>query len=177
MQLEMRRSFYPVNEPFNRGRLKVSPLHEIYFEQCGNPSGRPVVVLHGGPGGGISPFLRRLHDPVKYHIILFDQRGCGNSTPHACIEDNTTWALVDDMEKLRKHVGVERWQVFGGSWGSTLALAYAQSHVARVTELILRGIFTVRKSEVNWLYQFGASEIFPEAHVKFMAPIPINRQH
>lgn len=172
-----RRTFYPSLEPYHRGRLAVSALHEIYFEECGNPNGKPVVVLHGGPGGGLSPFLRRLHHPQHYRIILFDQRGCGASTPHACIAENTTWDLVADIEKLRLHCGVEQWQVFGGSWGSTLALAYAQTHTACVTELILRGIFTLRQSEINWFYQWGASEIYPEEFDKFLVPIPISERH
>ncbi len=167
-----RRNLYPAIEPYLRGRLQVSDLHEIYFEESGNPNGRPVVVLHGGPGGGSSPNLRRFHNPEHYRIILFDQRGCGHSTPHACLIDNTTWALVADMEKLREHLKVELWQVFGGSWGSTLALTYAQSHKERVTELVLRGIFTIQENEVRWLYQFGASEIFPDAYALFRDPIP-----
>ena len=172
-----RHPLYPEIQPYSRGRLKVSALHEIYFECCGNPEGKPVVVLHGGPGGGISPFLRRLHDPVIYNIILFDQRGCGQSTPFACLEDNTTWHLVEDIEKLRAHLSIDRWQVFGGSWGSTLALAYAQKYALRVTELIVRGIFTVRKKEVRWFYQEGASFLFPDAFAKFMAPIPEEERH
>lgn len=168
------RSFFPSLDPYHRGRLRVSAMHELYYEECGNPHGRPVVVLHGGPGGGISPFLRRLHNPQGYRIILFDQRGCGASTPYASLVDNTTWHLVSDMEVLREHCGVERWQVFGGSWGSTLALAYAQSHPQRVSELVLRGIFTLREQEVRWLYQRGASEVFPEAFAKFRSVIPEN---
>lgn len=167
-----RLDLYPAIEPFRRGRLQVSDLHEIYFEECGNPNGKPVVVLHGGPGGGSSPNLRRFHNPEHYRIVLFDQRGCGHSTPHACLIDNTTWDLVADMEKLRQHLNVECWQVFGGSWGSTLALAYAQKHKARVAELVLRGIFAIQKSEVQWLYQYGASEIFPDAYAQFRDPIP-----
>ncbi len=167
-----RRALYPDIHPYVRGRLRVSALHEIYYECCGNPKGKPVVVLHGGPGGGISPFLRRLHDPARYNIILFDQRGCGQSTPFACLEENTTWHLVEDIEKLRKHLGIDRWQVFGGSWGSTLGLAYAQSHPERVLELVLRGIFTVREREVRWFYQDGASFLYPDAFAKFVAPIP-----
>ena len=170
--MPVRRTFYPDLEPYRCGRLKVSDIHEIYYEEAGNPGGRPVVVLHGGPGGGISPFLRRLHDPKAYRIILFDQRGCGNSTPHAEIAGNTTWDLVADMEALRKHLQIERWQVLGGSWGSTLALAYAETLPGRVTELILRGIFTVRQSEVQWFYQSGASALFPDAWEKYLAPIP-----
>ena len=166
------REFYPELQPYARGRLRVSALHEIYYEECGNPRGEPVVVLHGGPGGGISPFLRRLHDPRQYRVILFDQRGCGQSTPHAELRENTTWHLVADMEALRVHLGVETWQVLGGSWGSTLALAYAQKHGERVTELILRGIFTVRHSEIKWFYQEGASALFPDVWDTYLAPIP-----
>jgi proline iminopeptidase len=174
--MSTRRSLYPAIEPFTRGRLQVSELHEIYFERCGNPNGKPVVVLHGGPGGGSSPTLRRFHDPAKYHIILFDQRGCGNSSPHACLTDNTTWHLVEDIEKLRQHFGLKTWQVFGGSWGSTLALAYAQSHPERVTELVLRGIFAIQDWEVKWLYQDGAGKLFAEAFEHFKSLIPENEQ-
>ena len=170
------REFYPELQPYTRGRLRVSELHEIYYEECGNPDGKPVVVLHGGPGGGISPFLRRLHDPKLYHIILFDQRGCGQSTPNAELRENTTWHLVDDMETLRAHLGIEKWQVLGGSWGSTLALAYAQAHTERVDELILRGIFTVRQREIKWFYQEGASALFPDAWEAYVAPIPANER-
>jgi proline iminopeptidase len=176
-QTPSRRNLYSAIEPFTRGRLQVSDLHEIYFEQCGNPKGKPVIVLHGGPGGGSSPTLRRFHDPARYHIILFDQRGCGNSTPHACLTDNTTWHLVDDMEKLRVHLGIERWQVFGGSWGSTLALAYAQMHAPRVTELVLRGIFAIQDWEVRWLYQDGAGRMFPEAFADFAGLVPEDERH
>jgi proline iminopeptidase len=175
--LESRKALYPAIEPFTRGRLQVSDLHEIYFECCGNPKGKPVVVLHGGPGGGSSPTLRRFHDPALYHIILFDQRGCGNSTPHAGLTDNTTWHLVADMEKLRLHLGLATWQVFGGSWGSTLALAYAQTHPARVTELVLRGIFTIQEWEVRWLYQEGAGRLFPEAFEAFAGLVPAAERH
>jgi proline iminopeptidase len=167
-----RRALFAEIEPYQRGRLQVSDVHEIYFECCGNPKGKPVVVLHGGPGGGISPFLRRLHDPKLYNIILFDQRGCGRSTPFASLVDNTTWHLVEDIEVLRKHLGIDRWQVFGGSWGSTLALAYAQRHMTQVLELVLRGIFTVRAREVRWFYQEGASFLYPEAFARFVEPIP-----
>jgi proline iminopeptidase len=172
-----RLELYPPIEPFVRGRLRVSELHEIYFEQCGNPDGKPVVILHGGPGGGLSPNLRRFHDPRAYRIILFDQRGCGASTPHACLIDNTTWDLVDDIEKLRAHLGVETWQLFGGSWGSTLALAYGQKHASRVTEFVLRGIFAIQKSEIDWLYQHGANQIFPDAFARFADPIPEQERH
>jgi proline iminopeptidase len=172
-----RRTFFPALQPFSHGRLRVSDLHELYFEECGNPAGKPALVLHGGPGGGISPFLRQMHDPSAYRIILFDQRGCGQSTPHAELRDNTTWHLVDDIEKLRRHLGVERWQVVGGSWGSTLALAYAERHPERVTELILRGIFTLRESEIRWFYQQGADALFPDVWDAFIAPIPEAERH
>jgi proline iminopeptidase len=167
---------YPDREPFARGMLQVSRNHEIYYEQCGNPKGKPVVILHGGPGGGLSPYLRRLHDPNAYHMVLFDQRGCGRSTPHGSLENNTTWDLVADIEKLRKHLDISRWQVFGGSWGSTLALAYAQSYPMHVSELVLRGIFTVREQELRWFYQDGASKLFPDAFEAFLAPIPPNER-
>jgi proline iminopeptidase len=168
-----RRNYYPEVQPYRRGRLQVARLHEIYYEECGNPRGKPALVLHGGPGGGISPFLRRMHDPARYRIILFDQRGCGNSTPYACLEDNTTWDLVADIEKLRRHLGIDCWQVLGGSWGSTLAMAYAQTHPGRVSELILRGIFTVRECELDWFYGGGAGHLFPEAYERFLSPIPV----
>lgn len=167
-----RRGLYPEISPYRKGRLRVSDLHEIYYEECGNPAGKPALVLHGGPGGGISPFLRQGHDPAKYRIILFDQRGCGQSTPHASLVDNTTWHLVADIEALRQHLGVERWQVVGGSWGSTLALSYALRHPDRVTELVLRGIFTIRKSEIDWFYQEGADQIFPDAWENYLSVIP-----
>ena len=175
--MKQRRSFYPELQPFNRGRLRVSALHEIYFEECGNPEGKPAVVLHGGPGGGISPFLRQIHDPQAYRIVLFDQRGCGQFTPHAAVEENTTWDLVEDMEVLRRHLGIGHWQVLGGSWGSTLALAYAETYPERVTELILRGIFTLRESEIRWFYQQGADALFPDAWDAFLAPIPEAERH
>lgn len=142
---EKRLTLFPEIVPYRTGRLKVSDLHELYFEECGSPAGKPVVLLHGGPGGGINPIMRRYHDPRAYRIVLFDQRGCGRSTPHASLEENTTWHLVDDIERLRAHLGIERWQMFGGSWGSTLALAYAETYPERVTELVLRGIFTLRR--------------------------------
>lgn len=163
---------YPPIEPFDRGRLKVSKIHEIYYEQSGNPRGKPVVFVHGGPGGGTDPKQRRFFDPARYRIVLFDQRGCGKSTPHACLEENTTWDLVADMEKLRHRLGISKWQVFGGSWGSTLALAYAQSHPQEVTELVLRGIFLLRDKDIQWFYQSGASEVFPDAWESYVAPIP-----
>lgn len=167
-----RRALYPEITPYHSGHLQMSDLHKIYYEECGNPAGKPALVLHGGPGGGISPFLRQGHDPAEYRIILFDQRGCGRSTPHAGLVDNTTWDLVGDIERLRTHLGVDRWQVVGGSWGSTLALTYAITHPACVTELVLRGIFMIRKAEIDWFYQSGASTLFPDAWEGFIAPIP-----
>jgi proline iminopeptidase len=167
-----RRSLYPEIEPYATGMLDVSELHSIYWEQSGNPSGKPVVFLHGGPGGGGNPKYRRYHDPKKYRIVVFHQRGCGKSTPYASLEDNTTWHLVSDIEALRQHLEIERWQVFGGSWGSTLALSYAQKHPERVTELVLRGIFMLRRSELLWFYQQGASHIFPDAWEHYLEAIP-----
>jgi proline iminopeptidase len=168
----MRRTLYPEIEPYESGRLDVGDGHSLYWERCGTRGTKPVVFLHGGPGAGCSPDHRRQFDPSLYDILLFDQRGCGRSTPHASLEANTTWHLVDDIERLRAMVGVERWQVFGGSWGSTLALAYAQAHPSRVTELVLRGIFTFRQTELDWLYLYGASEIFPDKWEEFLAPVP-----
>lgn len=166
------RTFFPERMPYRRGRLKVSDLHDIYFEECGNPDGKPAVVLHGGPGGGIAPFMRQMHDPAHYRIILFDQRGCGQSTPAAELRENTTWDLVSDMEKLRAHLDIATWQVVGGSWGSTLALCYAERHPERVSELILRGVFTLRRKEIAWFYERGAAVLFPDAWEEFVAPIP-----
>jgi proline iminopeptidase len=168
------RGLYPSIRPYRTGRLRVSPVHELYFEESGNPGGKPVVFLHGGPGGGTSPAMRRFFDPKRYRIVLFDQRGCGRSRPHASLVDNTTWHLVADIEALRAHLGIERWQVFGGSWGSTLALAYAQKHPRRVTELVLRGIFLLRRSELEWFYQDpeGAASLFPDLWEKYVEPIP-----
>jgi len=166
------RSFYPEIEPYDHGMLDVGDGHRVYWELCGNPNGKPVVFLHGGPGGGCTPTQRRLFDPDKYRILLFDQRGCGRTTPYASLEANTTWHLVADVERLRQMIGVDKWMVFGGSWGSTLALAYAQEHPERVTELVLRGIFTLRRSELVWYYQEGASWIFPDKWEGFLAPIP-----
>jgi proline iminopeptidase len=167
-----RRGYYPAIEPHRTGRLRVSALHEIYWEESGNPQGKPAVFLHGGPGFGTEPNHRRFFDPARYRIVLFDQRGCGKSTPHASLEENTTWDLVADIEKLRAELGIERWLVFGGSWGSTLALAYAETHPERVTELVLRGIFLIRKREIDWFYQRGASAIYPDAWEKYVEPIP-----
>jgi len=152
--------------------LAVGNGHEIYWEECGNPAGKPALFLHGGPGAGCDTRARRFFDPARYRIILFDQRGCGRSRPHASLEHNTTWDLVADIERLREHLGISSWQVFGGSWGSTLALAYAQAHPARVTELVLRGIFLLRKSELGWFYQQGASALFPDRWEAYVAPIP-----
>ena len=166
------RTLYPEIEPFDSGFLPVDGRHTLYYEQSGNPRGKPVVLLHGGPGGGSSPKMRRFHDPAKYRIVLFDQRGAGRSTPHADLTDNTTWDLVADIEALREHLGIERWQVFGVSWGSTLALAYAQTHARRVSELVLRGIFMLRRWELEWFYQEGASRLFPEAWERYLAAIP-----
>jgi proline iminopeptidase len=163
---------FPEIEPFDSGHLAVDDLHSIYYEQCGNPHGKPAIFVHGGPGGGASPVHRRFWDPAVYRIILFDQRGCGRSTPHAELRKNTTWDLVEDMERIREHLDIKRWQLFGGSWGSTLSLAYAQQHPKHVTEMILRGIFLLRRREIHWYYQEGASRIFPEAWAKYLEPIP-----
>jgi proline iminopeptidase len=173
----MRHPLFPELQPFRNGRLEVSALHEIYWEECGNPSGKPAIVLHGGPGGGISPFLKRLHDPAIYRIVVFDQRGCGQSTPNGELLDNTTDALIGDIEALRKYLGIDRWQVVGGSWGSTLALAYAQSFPERVSELIVRGVFLGSAAEISWFYQEGASWIFPDVWANYIAPIPDAERH
>lgn len=172
MQDSPRRQLYGEIDAYQSGWLRVSGLHEIYYEQSGNPDGKPVLFVHGGPGGGTDPKMRRFFDPRAYRIVLFDQRGCGKSRPHAELTDNTTWHLVADMEALRIHLGIESWQVFGGSWGSTLALAYAEAHPMRVTELILRGIFMLRRKELQWFYQEGASYLFPDAWEKYLQPIP-----
>ncbi len=166
------RSPYPEIEPFDRGFLPVSPLHTLYYEQSGNPHGKPVVFLHGGPGGGTNPKCRRFFDPAVYRIVLFDQRGCGQSTPHAELTDNTTWDLVADIERVREHLGIDRWQVFGGSWGSTLSLAYAQTHPDKVTELVLRGIFMLRRRELEWFYQKGCDMLYPDAWETYLNAIP-----
>lgn len=166
------RDFYPEIEPYNTGTLKVSELHTIYYEEVGNPQGKPIVFVHGGPGGGIDPSHRRYFDPQAWRIILFDQRGCGKSKPFSELKDNTTWDLVSDMEKLRAALLIKQWSVFGGSWGSTLALAYAIKHPRPVTALILRGIFLLRKKEIDWFYQQGASFLFPEAWASYLEPIP-----
>jgi len=167
-----RRGLYPAIEPHRCGWLRVSPLHEIYWEESGNPQGKPALFVHGGPGAGAGEVARRFFDPRRYRIVVFDQRGCGRSRPHASLVDNTTWHLVADMEQLRKHLGIERWLVFGGSWGSTLALAYAEKHPRRVSELVLRGIFMLRRSEIDWFYQQGASAIFPDRWEDYVSAIP-----
>jgi proline iminopeptidase len=166
------RSLYPEIEPFDSGLLKVSALHTLYYEQSGNPNGKPVVFLHGGPGGGTNAKCRRFFDPAVYRIVLFDQRGCGKSTPHAELTDNTTWDLVADIERLREQLSIDRWQVFGGSWGSTLALAYAQTHPDKVTELVLRGIFMLRRWELEWFYQKGCDALYPDAWETYLNAIP-----
>lgn len=168
----MMRELYPPLQPYETGMLKVSDLHTLYYEQVGNPNGKPVVFLHGGPGGGSDPIYRRYFDPQRWRVVLFDQRGCGRSTPHAELQENTTWDLVSDIEKLRSHLQIEQWTVFGGSWGSTLALAYSQTHPGSCTGLILRGIFMLRRKELLWFYQEGASNIFPEAWEDYLKPIP-----
>jgi proline iminopeptidase len=168
-----RRSLYPAIEPFRTGMLRVSALHEIYHEECGNPRGKPILFVHGGPGAGAGKDSRRFFDPKRYRIVLFDQRGCGRSRPHASLVDNTTWHLVEDIERLREHLGIARWLVFGGSWGSTLALAYAQTHPQHVTGLVLRGIFLLRRAEIRWFYQEGASSIFPDPWEQYLRPIPV----
>ncbi|KJL42686.1 proline iminopeptidase [Microbacterium terrae] len=169
---------YPPIEPYQTGDLIVGDGNRVYWEQSGNPDGKPVVFLHGGPGAGTSPWHRRFFDPAKYRIILFDQRGCGRSTPHASEPDadlrhNTTWHLVADIELLRKNLAIDRWQIFGGSWGSALALAYAEAYPQAVTEIVLRGVFTLRRHELEWFYEGGASAIFPDAWDDFIAPIPV----
>jgi proline iminopeptidase len=167
-----RRTLYPPIEPNQTGWLDVGDGHQLYYEESGNPDGKPVVFLHGGPGGGCMPKMRQFFDAGRYRIVLFDQRGSGKSRPHAGLDANTTWDLVRDIERLRERFSIERWQVFGGSWGSTLALAYAETHPERVTELVLRGIFMLRKKEIDWFYQQGASEMFPDLWQGFLEPIP-----
>ena len=163
---------YPPVEARNSGRLRVSDIHEIYWEESGNPDGLPVIALHGGPGGGSSPEMRRFFDPEIYRIVIFDQRGCGRSTPHSELEENDTWALVRDMEAIREHLNIDKWVVFGGSWGSTLSLSYAVEHTDRVLGLVLRGIFLITEAEIQWFYQDGASRLFPDAYDRYIAPIP-----
>lgn len=171
------RTFYPEIEPFETGFLDTGDGHRVYWERVGTKGAKPAVFLHGGPGGTISPTQRRLFDPALYDVILFDQRGCGKSTPHASLEANTTWHLVADIERLRNMIGAEKWLVFGGSWGSTLALAYAETYPTRVSELVLRGIYTLTRAELDWYYQFGVSEMFPDKWERFQAPIPEDERH
>ena len=166
------RELFPEIKPYSSGTLRVSKLHTLHYEECGNPRGVPLIFLHGGPGGGIDPVYRRYFDPKQFRIVLFDQRGCGKSKPHAELRENTTWDLVADIERLREKLGIERWLVFGGSWGSTLALAYAQTHPKPCRALVLRGIFLLRKSELEWFYQDGASQLFPDAWETYLEPIP-----
>ena len=174
---QQRRNLYPPLEPTSHGMLDVGSSHRIYYEECGIPHGKPVVFLHGGPGGGCSENMRRFFNPDVYRIVLFDQRGCGRSEPHASLADNTTWDLVNDIEILREALQVDRWQVFGGSWGSTLALTYAETHPERVSELVLRGMFTLQKKEIDWLYRKGTSELFPDHWRHFVEAIPPNERH
>ncbi len=168
------RTLYPEFEPYRSGHLDVGDGHSLYWELSGNPNGKPIVFLHGGPGGGSSPAHRRQFDPERYNILVFDQRGCGRSTPYASLQANTTWHLVEDIERLRVEVaGVEKWMVFGGSWGSTLSLAYAQKYPERASELVLRGIFLFQQYEIDWLYrEGGASAVYPDKWDEFVAPIP-----
>lgn len=171
------RTLYPAIEPYDSGWLDVGHGHQVYWERVGTPGAKPAVFLHGGPGGGCNGEHRRLFDPARYDVLLFDQRGCGRSRPHACLDHNTTWDLVDDIERLRQLCGVERWLVLGGSWGSTLALAYSERHPERVSELIVRGVYTLTPAELNWYYQYGVSEMFPDQWERFIAPIPADERH
>lgn len=163
---------YPPIDPFDQQMLDVGQGHQVYVEQCGNPAGQPVVVVHGGPGGGCSPAMRRYFDPKHYRIILFDQRGCGRSRPHASVQNNTTWDLVSDMELIRRALDIETWAVFGGSWGATLSLIYAQTHPERASHLILRGVFLMTKAELDWFYGGGAGKFWPETWARFCNIIP-----
>jgi proline iminopeptidase len=171
------RTLYPEIEPYESGTLDVGDGHVIYYERVGTPGAKPAVFLHGGPGGGIAPDHRRLFDPARYDVMLFDQRGCGQSTPHASLEANTTWHLVDDIERLRHLAGADQWLVFGGSWGSTLALAYAQKYPDHVSELVLRGIYMATPAELRWYYQYGVSEMFPDKWEAFLAPVAPDERH
>src|SRR5690554_2572747 len=166
------RRLYPRLEPFDQGYLEVGDGHEIYYEQSGNPRGKPALFVHGGPGGGGDTNARRFFNPKAYRIVVFDQRGAGRSRPLGSLEANTTWHLIDDIETLRRKLGIDRWLVFGGSWGSILALAYAEQHPASVSELVLRGIFLLRKRELDWFYRYGASAVFPEQWSRFSEWIP-----
>ena len=171
------KALYPKIDPYNEFDLNVSDLHTIHVEESGTPEGKPVIFLHGGPGGGIESIYRQYFDPEKYRIIIFDQRGCGKSTPHAELRENTTWDLVADIEKIREHLEINKWVVFGGSWGSTLSLSYAITHPDRCKALVLRGIFMIRKKEIDWFYQKGASNIYPDAWEHYLKPIPENERH
>lgn len=171
------KQLYPKIEPYNQFDLKVSDLHTIHVEESGNINGKPVIFLHGGPGGGIEPVYRQYFDPEKWRIIVFDQRGCGQSTPHAELQENTTWDLIADIEKIRQHLEIDKWVVFGGSWGSTLSLSYAITHPDRCKALVLRGIFMIRKKEINWFYQDGTSNIYPDAWEHYLRPIPEDERH
>ena len=172
--METLKTLYPATEPYDSGHIRVSDVHQLYYEQCGNPNGKPVVFLHGGPGAGLVPDYRRFFDPQAYRVILFEQRGAGRSTPHASLVDNTTWHLVQDIETIREQFGIEQWLVFGGSWGSTLSLAYAETHPERVRGLVLRGIFLCRPKEIRWFYEegLGASAIFPDNWEQYLHIIP-----
>lgn len=176
LSAENLRSLYPSIEPYRTGFLPVDGGHTLYFEECGNPHGKPILFLHGGPGIGSSSYHRSFFDPARYRIVLFDQRGCGKSIPFSCLENNTTWDLVADIERLREHLKIEEWVVFGGSWGSTLALTYAIKHAEHVKGLILRGIFLCRPKEIKWYYQFGAHHIFPDLWEQYCAPIPLDER-
>jgi len=176
MSVNGRRGLFRDIEPFSFGWLGADGPHEIYYEECGAPRGKPAVILHGGPGGAVNPTMRRFFDPSRWRMTLFDQRGCGRSRPNASLEDNTTWSLIADIERLRVHLGIEKWTVFGGSWGSTLALAYAITHPDRVEALVLRGIFLLTQKELRWFYQDGASMLFPDAWERFLAPIPVEER-
>jgi len=175
--MQIDKILYPDIKPYNEFKLKVSDLHTLHVEESGNRIGKPVIFLHGGPGGGIEPIYRRYFNPKKWRIIIFDQRGCGQSTPHAELKENTTWDLVEDIEKIREHLKIDKWVVFGGSWGSTLAMTYGITHPQVCKGLILRGIFMIRKKEINWFYQEGASYIFPDEWEKYLEPIPQEEHH
>src|SRR3954452_4504375 len=177
MTVRDRLDLYPPLAPYREHRLAVGDGHTLFIEECGHPDGQPALVLHGGPGGGSNPTMRRFHNPEHYRIVLFDQRGCGRSTPNASLESNTTPDLIDDIERIRKLLGIRRWQLFGGSWGSTLALAYAETYPERVSSLVLRGIFLLTEAELRWFYQDGCSWIFPEAFAGFKRLIPPQERH
>ncbi|MEK9765800.1 MAG: prolyl aminopeptidase [Thalassolituus sp.] len=172
MTTDTLRTLYPAIAPYASGMMDTGDGHSVYWERVGTPGAKPAVFLHGGPGGGCTADHRRLFDPALYDVLLFDQRGCGRSLPHACLENNSTWDLVADIERLREMCGVDQWQVFGGSWGSTLALAYSETYPQHVSELIVRGVYTLTKAELNWYYQYGVSEMFPDRWELFTAPIP-----